>query len=192
MSKSSFMILLISLTVFIVLIVVASRTDLKTVDVEASAPESIIESLPEVSSEPEIEEKIEYIYYDVPLDIDTQRAIIEICAEYDFEYELILGVISVESDFRPKIIGDDGKSFGLMQIQPKWWSKTMEREGVTNLLDPLQNVRCGCAILKDLKEKYRTEYRALQAYNTGRPNTNNGYAERVYNRMDGLVILGEG
>ena len=99
-------------------------------------------------------------------------------------------MISVESSFRPSVIGDGGNSFGLMQIQPRWWSETMEREGVTNLLDPLQNIRCGCAILRELKDKYGTEYRALQAYNTGRPNTNNGYAEKVYRHVGGLVIYG--
>lgn len=133
----------------------------------------------------------EYTFYDVPLDVETQKAIKDICTEYDLEYELILGIISAESDFRTKIVGDGGNSFGLMQIQPKWWSEIMEREGVTNLLDPLQNVRCGCAIINELKDKYGTEYRALQAYNTGRPNTNNGYADKVYRRIGELKILNE-
>ena len=142
--------------------------------------ESTIETLPEPK----------YTLYDVPLDLDTQKEIIKICSEYDFSYELILGVISVESSFRPKVIGDGGNSFGLMQIQPKWWSEIMDREGVTNLSDPLQNVRCGCAILRELKNRYGTEYGALQAYNTGRPNTNNGYAEKVYQHIDELTIYG--
>ena len=64
----------------------------------------------------------------------------------------------------------------------------MEREGITDLLDPLQNIRCGCAILQQLKKIYGTEYRALQAYNTGKPNTNNGYAEKVYQRVDALTV----
>ena len=130
----------------------------------------------------------DYIFYDIPFDIETQKEIIKICSEFGFSYELILGIISVESSFRPGVIGDNGKSFGLMQIQPRWWDETMEREGVTNLLDPLQNVRCGCAILRELKDKYGTEYKALQAYNTGRPNTTNGYAEKVYRHIGDLKI----
>lgn len=130
----------------------------------------------------------DYIFYDIPFDIETQKEIIKICSEFGFSYELILGMISVESSFRPGVIGDNGKSFGLMQIQPRWWDETMDREGVTNLLDPLQNVRCGCAILRELKDKYGTEYKALQAYNTGRPNTTNGYAEKVYRHIGDLKI----
>jgi hypothetical protein len=160
--------------------------------IESSAPALTL--APDTSftdTEPTIETAPEddYIFYDIPLDLETQKEIIKICSEYGFSYELILGMISVESDFRPKVIGDDGNTFGLMQIQPRWWYEIMERENVTNLLDPLQNIRCGCAILRELKEKYGTEYRALQAYNTGKPNTNNGYAERVYRRIGELIIL---
>ena len=157
---------------------------------------SQIEPEEEASSQVETESAVktdpedDYIFYDVPFDLDTQKEIIKICSEFGFSYELILGMISVESSFRPTVLGDGGNSFGLMQIQPRWWSETMEREGVTNLLDPLQNVRCGCAILRELKDKYGTEYRALQAYNTGRPDTNNGYAEKVYRHIGELKIYG--
>lgn len=131
----------------------------------------------------------EYVFYDVPFDVDTQKYISDICSEYGLEYELILGIISVESTFKADTIGDGGNSFGLMQIQPKWWGEIMECEGVTDLLNPLENIRCGCAILQELKNRYGTEYRALQAYNTGNPDSNNGYAEKVYRHAGELVVL---
>ena len=167
----------------------APETPSETSSPIKSQPEttdSRVETDPTIETDPEDD----YIFYDVPFDLDTQKEIIKICSEYGFSYELILGMISVESSFRPGVIGDGGNSFGLMQIQPRWWSAVMEREGVTNLLDPLQNIRCGCAILRELKDKYDTEYRALQAYNTGRPNTNNGYAEKVYRHIGDLEIYG--
>lgn len=177
-----------------------SLADSKGDEVEASS--IVTEIVSEISSEapvdPETESKTEvetetaFTLYDVPLDADTQTAIIDICSEYDIEYELILGIISVEcSSFEPKSLGDGGNSFGLMQIQPKWWSGLMAREGVTDLLDPLQNIRCGCAIINDLKSRYGTEYRALQAYNTGNPNSTNGYADRVYLRKNNLKVYPE-
>lgn len=156
------------------------------VETEPETTSSQVETEATIETDPEDD----YIFYDVPFDIETQKEIIKISSEYGFSYELILGMISVESTFRPGAIGDGGKSFGLMQIQPRWCGEIMEREGVTNLLDPLQNVRCGCAILRDLKDRYGTEYRALQAYNTGRPNTNNGYAEKVYRHAGNLTIYG--
>ena len=200
--------ILFALMLTLVFVGCAANADLTNIE-ESSEPvivpatETTSDTSPQVETEPETtisqvetEATIEtdpeddYIFYDVPFDVDTQKEIIKICSEYDISYELILGVISVESTFRPGAIGDGGNSFGLMQIQPRWWSKTMEREGVVDLLDPLQNVRCGCAILQYLKNTYGTEYRALQAYNTGNPNSNNGYAEKVYRQVDALTIYG--
>ena len=159
-------------------------------DISSEAP---IEDIDEVESKPTPKPEPTYTLYDVPFNKDTQLEIIEICNEYDISYELILGVISVEcTTFEPNTIGDGGNSFGLMQIQPKWWSDIMTCEGVTNLLDPLQNIRCGCAIINELKRMYGTEYRALQAYNTGRPDTNNGYADNVYRSIGELSKLKEG
>ena len=128
----------------------------------------------------------DYTFYDVPFDIETQKEIIKICEEFNLSYETVLGIIFVESSFRPTVMGDNGNSYGLMQIQPKWCKAIMEREGITDLLEPLQNIRCGCAIMRDLINRYGTEYRALQAYNTGKPDSNNGYADKVYKYANGL------
>ena len=200
--KAVLCVLILTMGAILVLVIISGTLFLNSMTTDSA--EAISVSAPETSSQveplssstataPVIEStpEPEYTFYDVPLDLDTQKEIIKICDEFDLKYELILGVISVESDFRPKVIGDGGNSCGLMQIQPKWWSKTMAREGVTDLLDPLQNIRCGCAILRELKDRYGTERRALQAYNTGRPNTNNGYSDRVYRRIEELTILKE-
>jgi len=127
----------------------------------------------------------EYELYDVPLSDEMQIELADICKEYDIEYSLILAIISVECNtFDPGVKGDNGNSIGLMQIQPKWWRELMEREGVTDLTDPIQNVTCGCAIMRYLIDTYDSEYRALQAYNTGNPNSKNGYADKVYQKKD--------
>ena len=158
------------------------------IPVSETTSEDIIEIVPEVETEPIIETAPEddYISYDVPFDVETQKEIIKICEEFNLSYETVLGIIFVESSFRPTVMGDNGNSYGLMQIQPKWCKAIMEREGITDLLEPLQNVRCGCAIMRDLINRYGTERRALQAYNTGRPDTTNGYADKVYKYANGL------
>lgn len=181
---------------------------ISSIETEATRPpriQSVVESTreamlaPELESDPETEtpplrveteSEDESIFYDVPFDLDTQKEIIEICSEYDIPYELVLGVMWVESGFNADAIGDGGNSFGLMQIQPRWWIHTMAREGINDLLDPLQNIRCGCAILRELKDKYGTEYRALQAYNTGNPDSNSGYADKVYLFIVELMLYG--
>lgn len=184
---TSYLRLIAFLLALIMLIVsIGGYINKSTPKVEASEPVSV--SVPAESSEPETVVESVIPFYDVPLDIETQKEILEMCFEYDLTYELILGIISVESDFRSTVIGDGGESFGLMQIQPKWWSETMNKHEITNLLDPLQNIHCGCAILRELIDRYGTEYRALQAYNTGRPDSNNGYADKVYKAVDELRL----
>ena len=149
------------------------------------------ETTTEVTTEPITVETVEpeYVFYDVPFDVDTQKQIADICSEFGLEYELILGIISAESTFKSDTIGDGGDSFGLMQIQPKWCADLMARENITDILDPLQNIRLGCAILSELQIKHGSEYRALQAYNTGNANSKNGYAEKIYRHISELVVL---
>lgn len=154
-----------------------------------SAPEPTTKIETELTSETTTEPEPEYVFYDAPLNVETQKQISDICSEYGLKYELILGVISVESDFNSDTIGDGGNSFGLMQIQPKWWGDLMAQEGITDILDPLQNVRLGCAIIKELQAEHGTEYRALQSYNTGNADSRNGYADKVYRHMDNLTVL---
>lgn len=106
-------------------------------------------------------------YYDVPISDELQLDIKEICDFYGIEMELILAMIRHESGFDAGILGDEENSIGLMQIQPKWHSSRMERLGVTDLRDPVQNVRVGADLLSELIKKGKGIEWALMAYNGG-------------------------
>ena len=84
------------------------------------------------------------------------------------DYPLMLALVERETHFKNEI-GDGGNSYGYCQIQPRWWSKTAESIGVTDLMDPSGNFRTGCAVLTHLLGVYGcgnlTD--ALTAYNTG-------------------------
>lgn len=91
----------------------------------------------------------------------------EVCALYpNVRKELVMGVISVESNFQQDVIGG-GAWYGLMQVDPKWHSERMDRLGVTDLLDPHSNILVGVDILSELITKYGNEAYALMAYNGG-------------------------
>lgn len=105
---------------------------------------------------------------DCPMDEELQEALYEACLEFGTYYEVMLSLIDRETDFQ-NLIGDDGESFGYCQIQPRWWSGLMEEIGVTDLMDPEQNLRCGCAVLASLVSDYGDLEEALTAYNTGSP-----------------------
>ena len=105
---------------------------------------------------------------DIPLSYEDQEALYGACEEFSVDYPLMLALIERETHFKNEI-GDGGNSYGYCQIQPRWWSKTAESIGVTDLMDPAGNFRTGCAVLTHLLGVYGcgnlTD--ALTAYNTG-------------------------
>lgn len=121
---------------------------------------------------------------DVPLDAETQRLLYEACGETGIRYELALAVIWQETDFR-NVVGDDGASYGYMQVQPKWHENRMERLGVTDLADPYGNFLVGCDFLAELVERYDI-VDALTKYNSGKTG-NSQYAQSVLNYMNILT-----
>lgn len=108
-------------------------------------------------------------FYDVPLDTDLQAHIINECGAYGIDDPgIILAMIQRESSYDSNSIGDNGMAYGLMQVWPKWHWDRMERLGVTDLLNPYQNVTVGIDYLAELLEKYDGNMTmALVAYNKG-------------------------
>jgi soluble lytic murein transglycosylase-like protein len=76
---------------------------------------------------------------------------------------LIHAVISVESGYNPSARSSTG-AVGLMQLMPG----TAKRYGVTDRLDPAQNIRGGARYLRDLKVLFHDNLQlVLAAYNAG-------------------------
>lgn len=111
------------------------------------------------------------IVYDVPLSEGLQIHIIDTCEKYHIDPVIVMAMIWRESNFDASAIGDNGDSYGLMQIQPKWNYQLMQELGCTDLLDPFQNVTVGIAILADKHSLYDGDTeKALVAYNAGHYN----------------------
>lgn len=117
-----------------------------------------------------------FVYYEIPeeykkaggsLPEDVQRFIYRICKRDGVRYALILAMIERESGYKADCIGDDGESAGYMQVQEAWHKERMEEKGVTDLLDPYQNIMVGVDYIKELIDKYGTIQDALAAYNYG-------------------------
>jgi soluble lytic murein transglycosylase-like protein len=76
---------------------------------------------------------------------------------------LIHAVISVESGYNPSARSHAG-AVGLMQLMPQ----TAKRYGVTDRLDPAQNIRGGARYLRDLKAMFNNNlHLVIAAYNAG-------------------------
>lgn len=79
------------------------------------------------------------------------------------EANLLRAVIVVESGFNARAVSRRG-AVGLMQVMPA----TGSRFGVSNLYDPVENVRAGASYLRFLMDKFgRNTQLALAAYNAG-------------------------
>ena len=128
----------------------------------------------EVVETTEVVEVIEY--YDCPLDEDLQDYIRELCEKKGVPMSLIIAMIDVESSFKANVISCTN-DYGLMQINKinhEWLSETY---GITDFLDPYQNVFCGITVISQHYNKYDDVDKALMAYNLGA----NG-AKRLWNK----------
>lgn len=135
----------------------------------------------EINTEEPTEESIETTeYFDVPLSHELQDFIFAECEKHNIAPAIVISIIEQESNYDPSVIGDDGKSTGLMQIQKKWHEERMDRLGCTDLLNPFENVAVGIDYLGELKEENKSLYWVLMAYNGGRSYANRKADSGIY------------
>lgn len=150
---------------------VSETLDISDLQFEFEEPDMLHEEIPVVRSvEEEKEESIEecgHGYFDVPLSEDLQDHIFMVCESYGIDPTIVIATIQRESNFVIDIVGDNGNSFGLMQIQPRWHRDRMEKLGCTDLLNPYQNVNVGVDYLAELFGKGKSVEWVLMAYNGG-------------------------
>ena len=135
----------------------------------------------------EVREVISY-YDSIPLDKHLQDYIIKQSHANGIKPQIVMAMIERESDYNIACMGDGGESYGLMQIQPKWHGKRMEKLGCTDLLDPYQNVAVGIDYLCELLSRYDGDMaKALVGYNQGHyKSTVTAYAKGVLARAEEL------
>jgi hypothetical protein len=108
----------------------------------------------------------------------SDRTLIErwvrlLAPEYQLDPELVLAVISAESNFNPRARSPKG-ALGLMQLIPE----TAKRFGVEDPLDPMQNLHGGMAYLRWLLDYFDGDIPlVLAGYNAG---------ERAVDRHSGI------
>jgi len=85
------------------------------------------------------------------------------CDKHGMDPKLIHSIIAAESGYDPGAISARGAA-GLMQLMPE----TAVHYGVSNALDPKENIEAGVRYLKDLSRIYEDDLdRILAAYNAG-------------------------
>ena len=107
------------------------------------------------------------VRYPVPLSDDLQQHIITTAVDKGVSPALVMAIIQRESNCDPGMIGDDGNSYGLMQIYANQHTDRCVRLDAVNLLDPYQNIRVGVDILAELMSHGKSLDWVLMAYNGG-------------------------
>ena len=103
--------------------------------------------------------------------------------QYDFEPNLVLGIMQVESGFNPTAVSHVG-ACGLMQVNVPVWRKELSID-VNRVFDVEYNIDLGLRILKHYyTESNGNMKRALHLYNNGYLYNNTAYADMV-----GSVVL---
>lgn len=162
-------------------------------------PEEIEEPEEPIVTEPEEPQVVEetltfnsgqpaFDYYDIPLDEDLQDHIFLECEFYDVDPALIISIIKKESEFRDWVIGDNGRSYGLMQIQERWHEERMDRLQVTDLLNPYQNITVGVDYFAELLDTEKGVEWALMAYNGGPSYANKLRAKNIVSNYVKTVL----
>jgi hypothetical protein len=135
-----------------------------------------------------------FVRYPVPLDDDLQRYIVKTCFEYEISPCLVFALIGAESGYDAAAIGDNGKSFGLMQILASEHTDRCIRLGATNLLDPYQNVKVGIDFLAELMDTGNGLDWALRFYH-GEQDETSDYPMTIQRNaeciMEGVQVVSE-
>lgn len=97
---------------------------------------------------------------------------------FELSPELILGLISVESNFDHFAVSNVGAR-GLMQVMP-FWKKDLGSPS-DNLFEIETNIRYGCAIIRHYIKRYKRIDRALAAYNGSLGHSK--YPNKVFTQM---------
>lgn len=113
---------------------------------------------------------------DCALDVDVQEFTYYLSYGYNIDFYLLMALMEQESMYEADAVSSSG-DYGLMQINKcnhEWLSEEL---GITDFLDPYQNVTAGTYEIHRLFEKYGDTNKVLMAYNMGE-----GGARRLWNQ----------
>jgi hypothetical protein len=123
---------------------------------------------------------------------DLQRWTYDYCTSQGIDPYIIMAICERESCCIANIYGDNGKAYGMMQIQVRWVQDRLRAHGLTNedLMYAQNNIMIGSEIYRDYVNEGQGVRYALMKYNggpglVGTPSTQE-YADWVINRANEL------
>ena len=130
----------------------------------------------------------QFIALPVSMDEGTQKTVSEICKRYNVPFTLVMALIETESNFQPNLISRTN-DWGLMQINKCNHKRLSAELGITDFLNPSQNVEAGCYMLSELLYKYKDLNVVLMAYNMGEGNAKKLWKQGVWSSKYSQKIM---
>ena len=158
------------------------------VDTEPQPLYGTVEYVRKVPTEEWIVGGIDFKPVDCSLDVEVQEFIYYLALGYNIDFNFVMAVIAHESDYRADIISSTN-DYGLMQINKcnhEWLSEAL---GITDFLDPYQNVMAGVYMLHNLFEKYEDAPLVLMAYNMGESGAKRLWDKGIYETKYSRAII---
>lgn len=116
-----------------------------------------------------------FVQYNISLPVEYQKYAYNICKRYGIDYPLFIALMFRESGFNAGIVSAGGYAYGLCQIGISNYANLNAKLGITDLLDPYDNMTAGAYMLnvymgiastKVSDELTKIVY-ALNSYNMG-------------------------
>lgn len=146
----------------------------------------IDEALEEKNRPPEPEKKS--FLREIPLSQELQKFTFERCADFGVDYDLMLSLMWEESRFQ-NIISENGKDYGLCQINAVNHRWLAEKHGLSNMMEERQNITAALIILSSLAEDFPAPETMLMAYNMGASGARKRVAMGIYSSAYSEKIL---
>lgn len=131
---------------------------------------------------------LDFTPLNVALDEELQEFIYYLAAGYNIDFTFVMALIKQESDYVIDVISDTN-DYGLMQINVCNHEWLAELLGITDYLDPYQNIRAGMFILRKLFEQYDDVSLVLMVYNMGEDGASILWEQGVYETNYSTSIL---
>lgn len=121
------------------------------------------------------------IYESIPLSPELQQYTWDLCKYLDIEdyYETALAIMWQESEFTPDIVSGTN-DYGIMQINKCNIESLTKTLGITDIMEPDQNICCGIYMLASLAHSYDEIHSILMAYNMGSGGMEEAHAKGIY------------